>query len=56
MKQIHQVDVCAIELHNKTITVILKTDEIVQFKYPSQKDAASDLNHWRGVHLSDPFP
>jgi hypothetical protein len=54
MKQIDPSNVRLINLNRRTLTLILKNDEIVRLKYPSEKDASSDLKQWRATHLTDP--
>ena len=53
MKQIHPTDVRLITLDGKTLTLILKNDEIVSFKYSSEMEAAWDLKHWETAHFTE---
>jgi len=56
MKQIHPTDVRLITLSGKTLTLILKNDEIVRFQYSSEMEAAWELKHWEAAHFTEVQP
>jgi hypothetical protein len=55
MKHIDPANVRLITLDRRTLTLTLKNDEIVRFKYLFAKNASSDLRRWRAAHLTDPL-